>query len=48
MGVYEGAKEVSVAADHHDPAAVQHLDRLDPGLSRGSVHLHDILNQRKS
>ena len=43
MVVYEGAKEVSLAADHHDSAAVQHLDRLDARLRRRSIHLHDIL-----
>ena len=43
MVVYEGAEEVSLAADHYGPAAVQHLDRLDTRLSRRSVHLHDIL-----
>ena len=47
MVVYEGAKEVSFTADHHGPAAVQHLDRLNARLSRRSVHLHDILIDMK-
>jgi len=45
--VYEGAKEVSLTADHHGPAAVQHLDRLNARLSGRSVHLHDILTGMK-